>query len=58
MDRPLGASIKTALSWSFFEKFFNHSFALLIKLYLARLLLSEAYGLIGMASSCTEIPFP
>ena len=50
LDASLNKSIKTALAWSFFEKFFNQGFSLLVKLYLARLLLPEAYGLIGMAA--------
>lgn len=50
MDALLDQSIKKALAWSFFEKFFNQGFGLLIKLYLARLLLPEDYGLIGMAA--------
>jgi len=42
-------SIKTALSWSFFQNVASKALSLVVKLYLARLVLPDAFGLIGMA---------
>jgi len=42
-------SVKSALSWSFFQNVASKALSLVVNLYLARLVLPEAFGLIGMA---------
>ena len=50
MERYSSDTIKTALGWLFFETILTRGLSLLVRLYLVRLLLPNAFGLIGMAS--------
>lgn len=46
-------SVKRGLGWSFSESLFDRGLALIVKLYLVRLLMPEAFGLVGMAAVFT-----
>lgn len=53
METKPSDSIKKGLGWSFSEALFNRGLALIVKLYLVRLLVPETFGLIGMAAVFT-----